>query len=359
MSGPGPVWASSDRTLELLRVVATAMDAPVGETPKAVVWRKNKARLYRYTRTTSARYRTPVFFCLPLINRSYVLDLRPGSSLVEFLRDDGFDVFLLDWGVWGPEDRGVTITDLVTRYLPRAIRAARESAGADLTLVGYCIGGVLATCFAALYPDAPVRNLALLTTPIDFADAGDFGRWTAKGKFPIDEIRDVFGTVPGDLIGMGAKMLNPVGSAVGTYMQLYDRLAQPGFDATGWQAMYRWVNEGTTFPGAAYHQWITEFYQENKLARGTLTMDDRPVRLSAIRRPLLNVAAGADAIAPRPTTSAILGAVSSPDRQEVILEGGHVGIVVGRSAKKDLWPKLSTWLAAHDAGTGPARRRLA
>src|SRR5207245_2270357 len=82
--------------LELMRGVATAKDAPVGQTPKTVAWRKNKSRLYRYTRGAPATRRTPVFLALPLINRAYILDLRPGNSFVEFLLAQGHDVYLLD-----------------------------------------------------------------------------------------------------------------------------------------------------------------------------------------------------------------------------------------------------------------------
>jgi len=343
-----PVWSSSDRALELMRVVATAKEAPVGQTPKTVVWRKNKARLYRYQREEPATRRTPVFLSLPLINRAYILDLRPGNSFVEFLLEEGHDVYLFDWGTWGPEDRNVTITDLVTRYLPRAIARASASAGGPVTLLGYCIGGVLAVCFAALHPDAAVKNLVLFTTPIDFADAGQFGIWTAKGRFPIERIRETLDVVPGELVDVGAKMLNPIGSTLGTYLQLYEKLGDPSFDPRAWQAMYRWVNEGTPFPAAAYHQWITEFYQDNLLVKGRLRMDGRPVRLGAIRVPFLNVAATTDTIAPRTTTRVTLASVASRDKTEIVIEGGHVGIVVGRTAKMELWPRVSRWLKRHD-----------
>ncbi len=334
--------------LDLAHVIATARDAPVGLTAKTVVWRKNKAQLFRYTRATSATRRTPVFLCPPLINRAYILDLRPGASFVEYLLSQGHDVFMLDWGVWGPEDRNIDITALVTRYRPRALREAERDAGAPLTLLGYCIGGVLAACYLSLHPDAPVKNFALLTTPIDFSHAGKFGTWTAKGAFPIEKLRDTFDTIPGELVGLGANLLNPASSYLGTYLQLYERMREPGFDARAWQAMYRWINEGTPFPAAAYYQWITEFYQDNKLVRDRLEMDGRPVRLSAIRVPVLNVAAMTDSIAPRPTTSAILGRVSSHDREELVVQGGHVGIVVGRTAKQDLWPKVGDWMRRHD-----------
>jgi polyhydroxyalkanoate synthase len=335
-------------TLDLTSIIATARETPVGLTPKDVVWRKNKARLYRYTRATPATRGTPVFLCLPLINRAYILDLRLGASFVGYLLGQGHDVFLLDWGIWGPEDRELDLTDLVTRYIPRALREASRLADAPVTLLGYCIGGALAVCYLALHPDDPVKNLVLFTAPVDFADAGKFGKWTARDVFPIEKIRDTFDIVPGELVGLGANLLNPVSSYLGTYVQLAERMREPDFDPGAWQSIYRWVNDGTPFPRAAYYQWITEFYQDNKLVRDRLEMDGRPVRLSAIHAPVLNVAATSDTIAPRPTTRAVLGKVSSADRQELLVKGGHVGIVVGRTAKHDLWPKVGRWLARHD-----------
>ena len=108
--------------------------------------------------------------------------------------------------------------------------------------------------------------------------------------------------------------------------------------------MYRWVNEGVPFPSAAFRQWIKEFYQENRLAHDELEMEGRPVRLSAIHCPVLNIAASRDQIAPRPTTSVVTKRVASEDASEILIEGGHAGIVVGRSASRDLWPKVGAWL---------------
>jgi polyhydroxyalkanoate synthase len=139
-----------------------------------------------------------------------------------------------------------------------------------------------------------------------------------------------------------------VANYVGTYTRLWEKLADPSFDVAGWQAMYRWVNDSVPFAGAAFRQWIVEFYQENRLARDMLEMDGRPVRLGDIRCPVLNIAATRDQIAPRPTTSMVTGRVGSSDASEILIDGGHVGIVVGRTASQNLWPRLGAWLSAHD-----------
>ncbi len=335
----------------MARAVLGARDAPVGLSPKEVVWRKNKARLYHYTRSTPAAHRTPVLLILPLINRAFILDLRPGASFVQALLQRGFEVFMLDWGIPGEEDQHLDLDVLITRYMTRAARKTSEAVGGGpVTVLGYCIGGALATCYTALYQHEPVevKNLVLFTTPIDFSDAGFFGSWTARDAFPVDMLAEVFPTVPGQLPDFGSKMLNPLPSTVGTYVRLWDRLGDPTFDVQGWQAMYRWVNEGVPFPSAAYRQWIKDFYQGNRLVKGTLVMDGRPVRLEHVTCPLLNVAALGDPIAPRPTTSAIVRLAGSRDKSELVLKGGHVGVVVGRAASTELWPHVADWLAEHD-----------
>ena len=101
----------------------------------------------------------------------------------------------------------------------------------------------------------------------------------------VDSVTDTFPVVPGQMPDIGTKLLDPRASYVGTYRQLWDKLADPKFDVRAWQAMYRWVNDSVPFAGAAFHQWIVEFYEENRLATDTLVMDGRPVRLADIRYP--------------------------------------------------------------------------
>src|SRR3712207_8270160 len=88
-----------------MRIVVEGAQADTGQTPKATVWTKNKARLYRYEPEKEKKYPVPILIVYALINRPYVLDLIPGNSFIEYLVGEGFDVYLLDWGIPGEEDR--------------------------------------------------------------------------------------------------------------------------------------------------------------------------------------------------------------------------------------------------------------
>ena len=99
----------------------------------------------------SVRYSPPVVIVHSLVSRSYILDLRPGNSTVEYLIDAGFDVFMLDWGVPDELDADNDFSSATsTEYLPRALAEVRRVTGHDeVTLAGYCLGGVLAVLYAA------------------------------------------------------------------------------------------------------------------------------------------------------------------------------------------------------------------
>ena len=213
------------------------------------------------------------------------------------------------------------------------------------SLLGYCQGGTLSTLYAATHPEMPLQNLILLTTPIDFADAGLYTAWLDPAHFNVDRVVDTFALVPSTFMDAGAKLLKPLQNYYGPYMTLLDKLDDERFVAS-WQVMDRWVNEGVPFPAAAYRQWVRDFYQGNKLAQGTLTMRGKPVALSQIRCNLLNVYAELDHIVLPCQATVLLDKVASQDKQQLPVRAGHVGVVAGRAAKRDFFPKLDAWLAA-------------
>ena len=95
-----------------------------------MIWTLNKAKLYRYIPVVPGEAPpVPLLLVFALMNRPYILDLRPGHSFVEFMVSSGYDVYLLDWGAPGPEDKNLKFDDYILDYMPRAIRKMKTIAG--------------------------------------------------------------------------------------------------------------------------------------------------------------------------------------------------------------------------------------
>lgn len=315
----------------------------VGQTPRAEIYRKNKSRLYRYE--SSRMHRTPLLFVPNLgISRPYIFDLLPGGSFIEHMTREGFDFYLLDWGVFGPEDNSLTVEDCVTRILPRMARKVLESSGAQaLSVLGYCMGAPLSASSLALHPELPVKNFINMAGPIDFSKSGMFGLWLDKKYFNADSFVDTLGQIPADMVKAGFKLLKPtmdLTTGLNLWWNLWDDTYVKGF-----RALNKWANEYVAFPGEFFRQWVKEFYQENRLIRGELRLGERAVRLETIRCPLLVVGAKEDYICPPACARALIDAVGSRDKEYVELSGGHISLIAGRGAAVHCWPKVSNWLA--------------
>ena len=164
------------RTRNGLKYVAGIGRPQVGQTPKDVIWKRDKAELWRY-HSDRRQWRPPVLIIYSLVSRSYVLDLAPGNTFVGRLLDAGLDVFLIDWGVADERDADNTLETYVDYYLPQAIEALLAETGSDgLTVLGYCAGGDLALLLTARHPELPIRNLIGVGTPVDFSEMGMFSR---------------------------------------------------------------------------------------------------------------------------------------------------------------------------------------
>jgi polyhydroxyalkanoate synthase len=332
------------RMKHFTEMVVNPREPEVGPTPREEIYRTNKSRLWRYA--SSRTVRTPLLFVPNLgISRPYIFDLLPKGSFVEHMTRQGFDFFLLDWGVFGPEDNGLTLEHAVTRILPRLARKALEASGApEISVLGYCMGAPLAASYLASTPEFPLRNFVDMAGPIDFAHAGLFGRWLDARHFDADKYVDTLGQIPAEMVKLGFKLLKPT-MDLSTNVNLWWNLWNADY-VTGFNALNKWANEYLPFPGEFFRQWVKDFYQQNKLIRGELRMAGRPVRLESIRCPVLAVGAKEDNIAPPACVRPLIDAVGATDKEYVELPGGHISLIAGRGASVHCWPKVASWLVS-------------
>jgi polyhydroxyalkanoate synthase subunit PhaC len=331
--------------LELANIVLTTDDAVIGATPRDVVWTHRGVTLYRY-RSSERRYGVPLLLVFALINRPEIFDLKPGGSLVEYLLEEGFDLFLLDWGVPGEEDAETGFEEYVLDELHWAIRETLRAAGADeLTLIGWCMGATMCAMYCGLdWPagSVPVRNLALLTMPVD-GRGSTYASWVTE--VDSDLVADRWRSLPGPAIDFANKLLKPVTNFWTTYRKLAEGVRDGSARPESYKPMAKWVADNPPFPGRAWSQWIKWLYQDDALVAGRIRLRGRRVDLSRVEQNLLIVTAGADHIAPRAGTLPIFDLVSSEDVTHFDRAGGHIGLIAGSAARKQIWPELAAWLA--------------
>jgi len=341
-----PFTEAAQRLQTLTKVMTTK--AQIAQTPKELVWALNKAKLYRYEPVLPAekRHPIPLLLVFAIMNRPYILDLRPGHSFVEYMVNQGYDVYLLDWGAPGPEDKNLKFDDYTLEYMPRAIRKMKAISGSEeFSLLGWCIGAILTSIYSALRPDDGLRNLILLTAPIDFSNKQGmtFARWVDERYFDIDKVLGAFGNMPGEMIDYGAKALKPVENYVTNYLKLWDNLDDPRV-VEAWHAMNTWVTDNVPLAGGAFRQLIVDLYRHDKLMKGELMIRGERVDLHKIRANILTVIAEGDHITPPCQSEPILGKVSSKDKEVFRVNGGHIGIMAGSGAAKLTWPHINAWL---------------
>ena len=320
-----------------------AMAGPLGVTPKRTLYAQGTLKLHHYRPLADRVYRTPVLVVTSLVNQPTILDLVPGQSLMEFLLRSGYDVYLIEWGRPRREHRHLQLEDYVLERLPRCVeRVLQDSGERALTLLGYCVGGLLAVLYTALHPRGAVRNLACMATPVNGQGLESLKAWMGE-HFDEEGLLQHTGNVPGDWVQNALRALRPFGKVAGA-ASLLNHLDQEEF-VRSFLRMGKWEGDNLPFPGGVFRQMVNGFLRENRLVQGTWEIGGRRVNLADIRVPLLHLLAQDDHITPYASSADLVRLAGSADKTETVLKGGHVGLVAGRGAQQRMWPALDAWLA--------------
>ncbi len=316
----------------------------VGKTPRDVIYQRGTMQLYHYLPMSDEVYRIPVVLVMSLISKAYILDLTPGFSFVEFLLKSGFDVYMIDWGVPRPEDKKLKLEDYTMDFIPACIAEIQKESGEEnVSVIGYCMGGLLSILYGGLHENSPMTNLVTIACPVDFEGMGLFKQWTDKRWFDVDRVVDTLGNIPSEMMYRSFEMLRPADRLV-SYVRLWDNLWNDLY-VKQYRLMNKWTSDQIPFPGEAFRQTTKELSWENKLIKGELELGGKIVDPKLITCPVLNLSAQHDHIAPREATKDVVNIVGSEDTEDVLLKGGHVSLVAGPNAVLRLWPKVNEWLS--------------
>jgi polyhydroxyalkanoate synthase subunit PhaC len=316
----------------------------LGSTPRDLLHGRGTMNLYHYRPIADEVYRVPVLVVMATTNRGYILDLIPGQSFIEFLLKRGYDVYMLDWNPPKPEEKSLRMEDYVLDFIPDCIRHVKQDSGEqDVSLIGYCFGGVLSVLYGSIFNDGPMKNLVCFTTPVDFRELKLFSNFADRRYFDVDRLLDSVGNMPPEMILSSFEMLRPASRVVGQ-LQLWENIWNDEY-VKSYRMFDRWATDTLPLAGEYFRSITKDLMWDNKLFNSTMSVGGRKADLADIRVPILHAVAEHDHIVPYESAKHLIPRVGSTDKEEVILKGGHVSLVAGVNAIKRLWPKVDSWLA--------------
>jgi polyhydroxyalkanoate synthase len=312
-------------------------------TPGKVVFRNHLLEVIHYSPTQAKVYETPIVIVTPWINKFYILDLNPKKSMVKFLLDQGFDVYVTSWKNPTADMRDVRFDDYLVDGIDKIIQVARDISGAkQVHAVGYCIGGAALATYTAWanrhFPvdQVPIKSVTLFTSLVDYHKPGDIEVFLDEGSFKyLERAMQQKGFLDGKEMASAFRLLRS-NSLIWHYVvhgYLYGETPPP-FDVLYWNM------DATRMPATMHTWYLREFYlNNNMIKKDALTVAGEPIDLQRIVQPVYAVSAADDHIAPWKQAFRINAFVNGPKRF-VLSSSGHIlGIVnpVVTPPKREYW----------------------
>lgn len=308
--------------------------------------------LIRYhRRPETAPVGLPVLMVPPLGSQAMCFDLRQGCSLAEHFVLAGRPTYLVDYGNLGFVDRGLGLEHWINDVLPAAVRrVSADNEGAQVNLVGWCLGGLLSIGTVAAHPESPVNAVAMVASPFDFSTNPLTRPLRVLGPFTDGRIVGLgvkaIGSIPASLVMVGFKA-TPLPTYLKKPKTIWTRRDDREFLGQV-QAVDLLMNNMVAYPGRATQQLYQQLLQRNELATGKLQGPNRALDLADIRVPVLNVAGLSDVLAPKAAVHHVGNLLpNSPDVRLLDAPGGHLGVLTGIGARTTTWRYLDEFLDAH------------
>lgn len=317
---------------------------PPPTTPFEVVAEYGKLRLRHY-QSQGESQPTPLLLVYALVKRPFILDFQLERSVVETLTRQGFNVYLTDWIPPTRADAWRGFDAYVNQDLARTVQHIREREGVEqISLLGYCLGGLLGTIYSALYP-ATIKNYISLALPLDMGvrDIPASALVDALTPETVALIVKTYGNCPAWLVHANFTAMAPVHHAVGKYIDLYRQRVRAGYTDT-FDLFERWMHSDVPLAGQLFQELSNDIFRRNLLMLDSLSVGGRAVHLLYITCPVLNIIGEYDDVVHPRSSLPFIDLLGSKDAENLLFSAGHMGLAVSSAAHKKLWPKVGRWL---------------
>ena len=320
----------------LIEVLFGAGRIKVERTPSEIVWQEGKITVARISGKPGG---PPVLVVHSFVSKPWILDLLPERSFLGALSEAGFDTYLLDWGDFDRQDADKDLSHYAS-ILMRAEKAVLKHAGAQrLHLLGYCLGATLCLARLGARDHSHVESAALVAAPGDFGVPSGIQRLMSHRLLKPVYLLDASSCVPAALVRESFHILRP--QALRTVIGYVARRKDATF-RRNYAALSRWVWEHRPLPGALLFD-LVDLFRTNALLEGRLEVAGEVARLEDIRCPVGVFVADRDHIVPSGSSHSLAN-VSGMEAEIFNFSSGHVSMVSGGTAQKDMWPRLHEWL---------------
>ena len=324
----------------------------IATTPGDVVFRNRMMELIQYRPTTETVHETPIVLFPPWINKFYILDLKEKNSLIKWITDQGYTLFVVSWVNPDQSYADTTLEDYVEEGFLKAIEVSKQICGVDqVNAVGYCIAGTTLSLTLSLMKqrgDTSVKSATFFTALTDFSDQGDFTPFL-QNDF-VDAIEEEVGddgVMPHYIMARTFSFLRAndlvYGPAIRSYMM---GETPPAFD------LLYWNGDGANLPAKMAVQYLRRLCQQNQFAREGFEMFGHTLHLSEVDVPLMAITCETDHIARWKDCYNGVQQMGSRSKTFVVSQSGHIAGIVnpvsrnkyGHYVNDDLALDSKTWM---------------
>ena len=306
----------------------------IATTPGEVVYRNRMIELIQYAPTTEKVHARPLIIFPPWINKFYIMDLKEQNSLIKWIVDQGYTLFVVSWVNPDATYSDVGLEDYVEDGYMAAIREVKEITNQQkVNVVGYCIAGTTLSLTLALMKkrgDKSINSATFFTTLTDFSDQGEVGVFLNEDFVDgIEEEVKERGYLDSFFMSRTFSYLRPndliYGPAINSYML---GKTPPAFD------LLYWNGDSTNLPAKMTVEYLRGLCVGNEFAEGGFDLMGETLSLSDVETPICAIACETDHIAAWKSSYSGMRQMSGKDKTFILSESGHIAGIVNPPSKK-------------------------